>query len=302
MNDIRLSIVVPVFNGIAYTKKCLKSLYQLKDASGKISKQVDIIIVDDGSKDGTSDYIKMHYPEVHLVYGNGGLWWGGGVNKGMKYAVETLNSDYILWWNNDILPQDDYLEQLFSIIETHPRDVVIGSKIFVLNNDLLWGMGGKFDPVSGSRFMYGEKQPDGASYQRSFEVDWFPGMGTSMHRNVIEKIGYVDETRFPQYHGDSDFTFRAKKEGFRLIAFPQLVIYNDNTNTGLIHKGSARKLYQSLTSIKSNFNIRKDFAFYRKHARSHRAYYPLWSKYFRYIGGFTKWSVLGLAGIKRKQI
>lgn len=295
-----ISLIIPVFNGLKYTQKCLNKIHALINSTPDLTFSVHVVVVDDGSKDGTSEWISTHHPDVHRVYGDGGLWWSGGINKGVDYALNTLNSDYILWWNNDILPRDDYFSQLFSLLEKQPHEVLIGSKIFVLNRDVIWGMGGRFDPRSGARYMFGEQAPDSEEFTLPFEVDWFPGMGTTIHRSVFEKIGYLDEERFPQYHGDSDYTFRAKKAGFKLMVFPQLVISNDVANTGLKHQGSIKFLYQSLTGIKSNYNLEKDIWFYRKHSNSPKAYLPLFNKYFRYVGGFLKWSFLGLVGIRKK--
>ncbi|HEY4788240.1 MAG TPA: hypothetical protein VIH57_19440, partial [Bacteroidales bacterium] len=113
-------------------------------------------------------------------------------------------------------------------------------------------------------------------------------MGTVVHKSVIEKIGYWDQENFPQYHGDSDFTFRAKKEGFKLIVYPSLKIFNDITHTGVYHNRTFKSLKNSLKSIKSDFNLSKDILFYRKHSTCFIAYWSLFVKYFRYIGGFIK--------------
>ncbi len=297
---IQLAIIIPVFNNLKYTQKCLESLYNNRENGHLTTEQVKIVVTDDGSKDGTSDWITKHFPEVYLLQGNGDLWWSGGVNKGIRFAIEVLNVDYILWWNNDIQPAEDYLKNLFKILSSTEEDVLIGSKIFMLHKNLIWGMGGKFNPKTGARHMLGEQQPDNEQLSETVEADWFPGMGTTIHRSVFEKIGYLDEKNFPQYHGDSDFTWRAKKAGFKLIAYPGLIIKNDNTNTGLIHQGSFKKLYKSLTGIKSNYNFNKDYLFYRKYATSPLAYVFLFRRYFRYIGGFLKWKVLSAIGIKKK--
>lgn len=299
MKDPIVCIVIPVFNGIEFTRQSLAGLFQLKAALGKPGQQLPIILVDDGSTDGTAQWVKENYPEVHLLSGDGNLWWSGGVNLGAAYALETLRADYVLWWNNDIIPREDYLQQLFKIISNTPSDVVIGSKIYSMHKNLVWGMGGKFDPVHGTRYMFGERMPDHEGLQQPLEVDWFPGMGTVIHRSVFQAIGFLDEKNFPQYHGDSDFTFRAKMSGFRLIAFPQLVIFNDNTNTGMFHNGSFSRLFQSLTSIKSIYGFRRDYRFLKTHATSYRAYGPFMKKYFYYIGGFLKWKVLNTIGIRK---
>lgn len=294
-----ISIIIPVFNGINFTKTCLKSLFELIPASELSENDFNVIVIDDGSKDGTAQWIRDNYPSVRLIYGDGSLWWSGGINKGVIYALKELKADYILWWNNDIKPADDYFIQAAKLVKENNNHVLIGSKVLSLNGDLIWGMGGNFNPRNGNRFMYGEQQKDSLIFRRPLEVDWLPGMGTIIHRDVFDKIGLVNEKDFPQYHGDSDFTYRAKKAGFKLIAFPELVIYNDTTNTGLIHQGSLTNLYKSLTSIKSNFNIKKDIKFFRAHASSSLAYLFLFKKYFRYIGGFLKWKILNSFGIKK---
>ncbi len=298
-NSNIIAIIIPIFNGLDYTKTCLKTL--TRSISGISVKDIEfkIVVVDDASKDGTANWIRDNYPSVHLLYGNGNLWWSGGINKGVEYALNKFRAEYILWWNNDIHPSKDYFIQLLKIIESTSSNIIIGSKVFILNQNRIWGMGGKFNPYSGRRYMHGEQEEDSDAYSKPMEVDWFPGMGTLIHSKVFDKIGLLDEKNFPQYHGDSDYTFRAKKAGFRLIAFPELIIHNDNTNTGLKHGGKSGDLYKTLTSIKSNYNLKKDIIFYRKHANSPLAYILLLNKYFRYVGGFYKWKFLNVLGINR---
>jgi len=191
---------------------------------------------------------------------------------------------------------------LYNILKDNKDKHLVGSKILRLNEGLIWGMGGIFDPKLGKRFMIGQNKPvETPLYNKAIEVDWFPGMGTAIHKDVFNKIGLVDNKNFPQYHGDSDFTYRAKLGGFRLIAYPNLVISNDITNTGLKHNESLKGLIDSLKSIKSNYNIKKDILFIRKYAQSRKAYNILVRKYIIYIGGFVKWKILSKFGIKRNK-
>lgn len=264
-----------------------------------LKENVIIIVVDDGSTDGTLQWVKKHFPEVVVLQGDGSLWWSGSINMGVEYSLANTDADFILWWNNDIISSEDYFKNLFEILSQVDENHLVGSKIFRLNENKVWGMGGKFDPVRGTKFMYGEMQPDIPDLQMPLRVEWFPGMGTTIHRNVYREIGLLDNKNFPQYHGDSDFTYRAAAKGYVLKAYPQLRIYNDVSNTGLRHDNSFRQLTRSLTSIKSNYNIKKDLLFYKKHSNSIRAYTPLINKYGKYIGGYFKWKILGMFGKQR---
>lgn len=296
---MKISIVFPIFNGLAYTKACLASLFNDNEIDKKKA-EINIVIIDDGSKDGSSEWIAQNYPNVLLLEGDGDLWWGGGINKGIDYALDVLHSDYILWWNNDIIAENDYFNNLIDIINSMDQNTIVGSKIFVSQQrDIVWALGGFFDPYSGKKGMVHAGQPDADNMQDPIEVDWLPGMGTLIHKSVFKNIGLVDNATFPQYHGDSDFVFRAKENGYKIMAYPALRLYNDTTNSGLRHHESLKLLFRSLGSIRSNYNIKKELKFYRRYAKSNRAYYTLFKRYFKYIGGFFKWKFLNAFGVKR---
>jgi GT2 family glycosyltransferase len=289
----KITILIPVHNALAYTKKCLNSL---KSQTGNICENFSIqtLVIDDGSSDGTTAWIQKEAQWVHLIPGDGNLWWTASINKGIEYALESIQSDYILWWNNDIIAEEDYFVRLIEILQEQKQDTVIGSKILIKDKpDTIWSMGGYFNPYNGKKYMIAQNEKDSDLYQKPLQVDWFPGMGTTFHKSVFEKTGLPDDLSFPQYHGDLDFSYRAKLAGFRPITFPQLRIYNDTGNTGKLHDNSFKHLIQSFSNKKSLYNIRKDILLYRKYAQSALAYKELITKYLRYIGGFIKWKILG---------
>lgn len=296
----KIGIIIPIFNGIDLTKKCLENLDKQINSAKQTNIKHEIVIIDDGSTDGSADWISSNYPNIEVLKGNGNLWWSGGVNKGAKYAIETLRVDYILLWNNDIFTDTNYFTELHDIIAKEKADTIIGSKIYYDPQfQKIWSMGAIFDTKSGKKYLVGFNQNDTENFSKAIEVDWLPGMGTLIHRSVIETIGYWDEKVFPQYHGDSDFTFRAKIKGYKIKAYPQLRIWNNKEQTGLSHRGKFKFLFRSLFDIKSNFNIKKDYLFYKRFVTSIKAYGPLIYKYYVYIGGFFKWKFLKLLGIQR---
>lgn len=298
---MKVAVLIPVFNGLDYTKKALKEIFDQLNGLGEVSKVFGVVIIDDGSTDGSSEWIMANFPEVSIAKGDGNLWWSGSINKGAKLAFSDPDVTHVLWWNNDILPAKDYFKNLLKILKDIDENTIAGSKIYVAEKpDEIWAMGGLFDPVKGTKEMEAFHVKDSEEYQSVKDVQWLPGMGTLVPKTAFDKIGFLDDVNFPQYHGDSDFTYRAYSRGFKIKVFPDLKIFNNTGNTGMKYPETFSQLKESLGSLKSNYNIKKDLKFYRIHAGSPIAYKVLAKKYFEYTGGFFKWKVLGLIGMKRK--
>lgn len=301
MKQLHLAIVLPIFNGLDFTQKCLKNLDKNLNHPELNRNDFIIIVIDDGSTDGSSQWIKTHFPSVVILKGDGTLWWSGGINKGIEYALNKTDTTHVLMWNNDIYTESDYLFEVCKALNIYSANTIIGSKIYFADQpDIIWAMGGLFNLRTGKKEIFGTRQQDSIKYEEPFEADWLPGMGTIVHRDVFEKIGLMDALNFPQYHGDSDFTLRAKLAGYKIVALPFLRIWNDKSNSGLHHVNSFSKLITSLHDFRSNNHIGKDILFYRRYATSILAYQVLLKKYYLYIGGFFKWKVLKLFGIKKE--
>ncbi len=295
-----LAVIIPVYNHLSYTQACIEALEEMAENASLTTIALSIIVVDDGSTDGTRDWLLAHHPEVTVLSGDGSLWWSGGVNLGARYAVEEMKADYLLLWNNDITTGSDYLAELDKLVAGLPGHVIAGSKIYRKEKEkVIWSYGGIFNSRTGSKYMLGFDQEDGPEFMEPRSVDWLPGMGTLIPARVIGTIGYWNEKDFPQYHGDSDFTYRARLAGFDIIVYPQLRIWNDTGNTGLRHQGRISVLIRLMSDIKSNYNLRKNLRFYRKYATSILAYSALIRSYAMLFGGFFKWKVLALFGIHK---
>ncbi len=81
-----IAIIIPVRNSLEYTKKCLAVLENLTAKAVSNAWRYEVVVVDDGSDDGTEDWIRANHPAVHLCFGDGSLWWSGGINLGMRYV------------------------------------------------------------------------------------------------------------------------------------------------------------------------------------------------------------------------
>jgi GT2 family glycosyltransferase len=300
----RIAVLIPVHNNLQHTIGCLKELEHHKNRLFFLKNKVFTILIDDGSTDGTSDWTKDNYPEVIILHGDGSLWWSGGMNLGVKYALEKLDCNFILLWENDISPVDSYFDSLQDLLDKRGDNDIICSKIYYLSHPtVIFAMGGFFNRKTGHKSLHGRLAEDNEDFSKILNVDWFCGQGNLIPKRVFDMIGFFDEKNFPQYHGDSDFALRAKYAGFNNLIYPELKLWNDVSTTGIthVHNKSFRLFFKTLTSLRSNNNIKKDILFYNRHATSIFAFKELIHKYFIYSGSFIKWKVLGWMGVKKEQ-
>src|SRR5258707_1027535 len=114
-------IVIPVHNRLEATRECLESLRNQTYTCFRI------VLIDDGSTDGTSEFVKENYPDVTVLTGDGNLWWTGATNLGVRYALKICGpDDYVLTLNNDTVLPAKYLEIMMSLARRVPK-ALIGS-------------------------------------------------------------------------------------------------------------------------------------------------------------------------------
>lgn len=145
-----VAIIIPVHNRIDVTQVGLEELYRALGVTDSCECRFRIVVVDDGSTDGTSEWISSQYPEVDVLTGDGNLWWSGSVNRGAEYSLETLNADFILLWNNDVVADDNYFDEICRITNVVGDHDICGSTVFCLNDkDRVWSSGGYFNRLWG---------------------------------------------------------------------------------------------------------------------------------------------------------
>lgn len=216
-----LFVVMPVHNRKAATRKCLNCLYH------QTYPFIKIIVVDDGSNDGTQEMIEQEFSEVIRLRGNGNLWWTGATNMGIKYAINN-DADLILTLNNDVLVKSNYIHKLINA-HLDNLDALIGS--IELTQDtphiLLYAGIKSFNPWTAKSMKNGSllKEYSG-ELSGLLPTISLPGRGVLIPSDVFMTIGMFDEDSFPQYAADFDFSVRAAKAGFSLLVHSENPVYS----------------------------------------------------------------------------
>ncbi len=270
-------IIIPVFNRWHYTNACLQSLVKQTYTAYKI------IVVDHGSTDNTSQYIKNNYPNVMVLTGDSSMWWTAATNLGVKKALSlsTSNSDYILSINNDLIVNPNYLQSLFDAAQAKPHSIIGSVTVDVNNPDQLDYAGTKWNPWTAKYKLVIPLPQLLSSVQQQhhfIQSDMLPGRGTLFPISAFIQIGLYDDIHFPHYMADEDFSLRCIKANYTLWVNTQAVVLSALDDTGLnkVHTKKGIKFWvDTFTSIKSanKFSVRWNWAL--KHGKIPVLYFCL---------------------------
>jgi len=278
----KIYIVIPVHNRKEYTKNCLLSL------RAQTYKEFKTIIVDDGSTDGTAEMLEQEFPEVHVIKGDGNLWWTAATNLGVKYAIEN-NAEYILTLNNDTIATEKFLEKMIFWAMQTPNALFGAFAIDFETKKPIYG-GERINwKLANSKFLLDILPKE--QWHGLHEVTHFPGRGLFIPSDVFKKIGFFDEKHFPHYAADYDFTHRAIRAGFKVYCNfdSKLYIYPDVSGDAENRKKkSIKNYYNHLFGIKGGGNLKVFTMYTLKNSPWYAAPFFLLRGYVQRIFGY--WS------------
>jgi GT2 family glycosyltransferase len=215
MKQSKVAVVMINWNGEEDSLLCL-------DALKKQSYSHTVIAVDNGSSDNFSSQIKVNDKNVILIENSKNLGFSGGVNTGIKYAINN-NFDYVALINNDALPEKIWLEQLVLKANENPKAGIVTGKL--LKTDGLIDSTGDLYTTWGLPYPRGRDTVDEGQYNMSEEVFGASG-GASLYRiDTLKQIGMFDEDFFA-YYEDVDISFRAQLAGWKVLYQPTAVAHH----------------------------------------------------------------------------
>ena len=262
----KVFVVVPVFNRRHYTEAFLRCMRK------QTFENFQIIVVDDGSTDGTSEMISQHFKEVQLLGGNGNLWWTGAINVGIRHAMlQAAETDAVLVINNDLEVDPDYLEILHGLYQSMPK-TLIGSVVVDIDNTNCIDNGGVVINWLTAKHRVLNRNKYLSDFNENYYVDvsYLTGRGVLIPVQVFQAIGLYDEKHFQQC-GDIDLPVRAKNAGYRLIVSYAAVVKSHIKGTYDINRlesYSLKYLKSYFFDIKSNFRLKYRFFFAYNTARN----------------------------------
>ncbi len=254
MRPLKLEIITPVFNRREETLQCLRSLSR-SDMTGIKS---HVIIVDDGSTDGTAEAVRSEFPEVEIYAGNGDLWYTAGTNRGLEAALKH-DPDYILAINNDSIFDEKCIRKMVECAEANPRSV-IGS--LLLNWDLphqLFQVSPRWELWNGG-MRHWRQQSVWTVPNDPWEVELIVGNCILIPARAVREVGFMDEKRLNHY-GDAEYTPRMRRCGWKLLIEPQARVFckPNDVITGFRQLPFKLKLKELLFKSTGPYSLKRRF-------------------------------------------
>ncbi len=209
-----VTVIIPNYNGKKYLDDCLKSLKK------QTFQEFKVIIVDNGSTDGSQDHIRNKYPQVKLIELSENTGFANAANVGIKAAA----SQYVFLLNNDTMCDEKALESLVGVMENKKRLFSAQAKMLKMAQphdiddcgDLYCALGWAFTPG---------KDKDNRQFSHRESVTSACAGAAIYRKEYLDIVGYFDEEHFC-YLEDVDLGYRARLKGFANVMEPTAIVYH----------------------------------------------------------------------------
>jgi GT2 family glycosyltransferase len=239
MKENYIHCIIPSFNRIKQLKETYDQLIS------QTYKNIKIIIINDGSSDGTLEYFNsIDNENLHIINGDGNLWWGKSVNEGLKYVLETSsNEDYVLLLNDDIYFDNNLLYNFSNDLSKCKTPTILGAYQADNHTKSATHLGYKVD------FLKTKITPLFSSND-DINIGALPARGLFFTIDTLKNVGLINTFLFRQAVGDLEFTARALEKGINLKICEDAIIYTDAKSDD--DSQMAQSLFKRFTSRYNN--------------------------------------------------
>ena len=262
-------LIIIVFHDERSLEDTLESIRSVREIEYK---DYDIIVVNNGMRDGAREKITSEFPDVLYLEAARNLGFAGGNNLGIDYGI-AHGYDFLLLLNNDVAVAPDFLTYLLARINEDKKIGMVGPKTFYYGEkDKLWALGGyiiKWRALVGGLKENNERvgeyfkrwrhpldrsvRKGGSTWDSGVEVDYLPASCILMKREVVERVGRLPQEYFFAYE-EADFALAVKGAGYRVVVEPKAHIWH---KVGLSSEKTPVWIYNSYRNrflfLKRNF-------------------------------------------------
>ncbi|PLX84404.1 MAG: glycosyltransferase family 2 protein [Desulfuromonas sp.] len=218
----RASVLIVNWNGRHHLEACLNSL------AAQTCRDFEVVLVDNGSADGSVDYLRKRFPWVKLVPLDENTGFAGGNNVALEHAA----GEYLIALNNDTRVEPGWLEELVRVADENPRAGMVGSRICSYDDpDLVDSLGVKVCLDGMSRGAHRLRKFSELRLERVEPILLPSACAALYRRSMIEEVGFFDE-RFFAYCEDTDLGLRGRRAGWEALLATGAVVYHKYSQTG----------------------------------------------------------------------
>ena len=210
-----VSVVIPNWNGKHFLSGCLDSLLT------QTHKDLEVIVVDNGSKDGSVDFLREKYPQVRLITFEVNTGFSPAVNHGIRAS----KGEFVALLNNDTVVDPMWLSELVRAMREHPEIGSAGCKMLAYDDHKLLDGAGDGYRRGGLPGRIGHRERDTGRFDEPRYILGACGGAAIYRQELFESIGYLDDDYFA-YLEDVDFGLRAQNAGFKCYYVPSAIVYH----------------------------------------------------------------------------
>lgn len=257
MNSAKVIVLILSYNGKSLLVDSVSSYLNSDYPNFKV------VVIDNGSTDGTQDWVEQHYPDVFVLRLEKNLGYSGGFNVGLDYAFNQQSADYVLITNNDVKVDQKVVSALVKVAQTDSKIGFVTGKVYYYDNPDMFQTVGKHEcPIRWNGEHIGQGEKDMGQYDEVKERIFIDDIFTLASKKLYETIGGYDTT-FQFQAEEYDWQARAKNEGFKIFYTPHAKIWHKESMT--IGKWSPFKAYYDARNPAIVLLLHKSPTFFKKY-------------------------------------